>query len=244
MHVIFKKYGQIIEITEIEKEPSKVRLPSTRKRRAIFGVRRPDNIRRTKQICLRRLLSAIEDFGSPLLATLTFSGDASDASYANDSLRSFQVRLRNKYPKAESIFIPELSPKGRIHFHGALFNLPMSLGDTKIGRRIVAYGDERKTRVLAKIWGEGYFDVRKTDGSLRLAYYITKYINKGGGETLFNAMRLLRISRGIPKEIVVRGKLARELQRRYADKKTIKEWEGDNIFLGKISRKTYDTKNI
>lgn len=242
MYFIFKKYGEIIEITQIEKEPrpKKVRLYSTRKRGDLFGRRRPDNIRRTRQICVRRVLSALEDFGCPLLVTLTFSGDASDASYANDSLRGFQVRLRNKYPDAHSLFIPELSPKGRIHFHGLLFNVPLSLGDTRQGGRTISHGLERAERTLAKLWGEGYVDATQTDGSGRLAYYISKYITKGSGETMFNAMRMLRISHGFPKEIVIRGKLAEYLAHRYANQsRHVKEWEGDNMFLGKINRKTY-----
>ena len=239
MHIIFKKYGPIVEITEIEKEPLKVRVHASRKRNHIFGRRRMDNMRRSRQICVRRVFSAIEDYGAPLLVTLTFRGDASDASYANDSLRTFQVRLRAKYPKAQSLFIPELSPKGRIHFHGLLFNVPLCLGDTRKGRRIISHGDERRTRTLAKLWGEGFVDAVKTDGSGKLAYYISKYVTKGAGEVLFNAMRMLRISHGFPKEIVIRGKMAEYIASRYVDQKPIKEWERENPFLKKIKRKTY-----
>ena len=57
---------------------------------------------------------------------------------ANDSLRVFQVRLRAEYPLAQSFFIPELSPRGRIHFHGLLFNVPLSLGDTRQGKRCIS----------------------------------------------------------------------------------------------------------
>ena len=221
MSFIYKKYGEIIEITEIEKEPCKVRLYSSRKRDSIYRARRSDNIRRTKQICVRRLFSALEDFGCPLLVTLTFNGDASDASYANDSLRIFQVRLRNKYPEAQSLFIPELSPRGRIHFHGLLFNVPLSLGDTRKGRRVISYGDERKTRILANLWGEGFVDATKTDGSPKLAYYISKYITKNSDETLFNAMRILRTSHGFPKEITFRGRMAEELALRFSKRKPL-----------------------
>ncbi|MEK7095093.1 MAG: hypothetical protein AAB917_00350 [Patescibacteria group bacterium] len=185
------------------------------------------------------MLSALEEYGCPLLVTLTFAGDASDASYANDSLRAFQVRLRTQYSSAQSIFIPELSPRGRIHFHGLLFNVPMSLGDTRKGKRTFSYGDERKTRILAKLWGEGYVDATATNGSGRLAYYISKYITKGAGEILFNAMRMLRISHGFPKEEVVRGKMAEKLAKSYDKKKPIREWSKPNIFLGKITKKTY-----
>lgn len=244
MPFIFKKYGPIVEITEIEKEPSKVRVHASRKRNPVFGRRRMDNTRRTRQICVRRVFSAIEDYGAPLLVTLTFRGDASDASYANDSLRVFQVRLRAKYPQAQSLFIPELSPRGRIHFHGLIFNVPLCLGDTRKGRLIISHGDERRTRTLAKLWGEGYVDATKTDGSGKLAYYISKYVTKGAGETLFNAMRMLRISHGFPKEIVVRGKMAEELARRYSAKTPFKEWERENPFLKKITRKVYHLKEL
>lgn len=245
MYVIFRKYGQTVEITEIEKDPPKGRLPFTRKRRDVFGARRPDNTRRAKKICVWRVSSAIEDFGCPLLVTLTFSGDADDAFYASDSLRGFQVRLRARFPDAQSLFVPELSPRGRIHFHGLLFNVPLSLGDTRASGRVVSYGTERKERTLAKLWGEGFVDAVATDGSPKLAHYISKYITKGADHVIFNGMRrLLRISHGFPREIVIDGEFAKFLSERYAAKyQPIDEWEGENIFLGKIIKKTYFHEN-
>jgi hypothetical protein len=240
MPVVCRIYGPITEITEFEKKPRpKVRVYRPRKRSRVYGHRRSDNIRRTRQICVRRVFSALKAFGCPLLVTLTFAGDASDASYANDSLRTFQVRLRTAFPNAHSLFIPELSPRGRIHFHGLLFNVPLSLGDTRIGKRVVSRGLERTDRTFAKLWGEGFVDARKTDGSPALGYYLCKYITKGGGETLFNAMRMLRISHGFPKETILRGDLAEETKRAYAQRQPIKKWSGEQPFLGKITRKTY-----
>lgn len=239
MPLVYRKYGEIVEITEYEKTPSQVRVSRPRERHSLHGPRRSDNIRRTKQICLRRVYAGIEAYGRPLLATFTFAGDASDASYANDSLRDFQVRLRRRFPGAQSLFVPELSPKGRIHFHGLLFNLPLHLGDTREGRRVVSFGTERAERILAKLWGEGYVDVRQTDGSPALGHYLTKYILKGAGEVMFNAMRLLRISHGFAPDIVIRGSFVEILQEKYASLDPIKEWEGENPFLGKIRRKTY-----
>jgi hypothetical protein len=239
MYTIYREYGETVEITEIERRPSKVRLPNARERSAVYGARRSDNIWRTRKICLRRVSAALKKLGCPLLVTLTFRGDASDASYANDSLRFFQVRLRNKFPQAQSIFIPELSPRGRIHFHGLIFNVPLSLGDTRQGRRIILHGKERSKRVLAKLWGEGFVDATKTDGSGRLVRYISKYITKGCGQTLFNAMRILRISHGFPKELTVRGNFAEYLNARYSEQKPVYERSGETPFLGKITKKFY-----
>jgi hypothetical protein len=242
MYVIYRKYGENIEITEFEKKPLKVRVSRTRKRDSIYRPRRPDNIRRTRNICLRRVFSAIEEYGNPLLATFTFAGDASDASFANDSLRDFQVRLRARFPGAQSLFIPELSKRGRIHFHGLIFNVPMHLGDSRTSGRRLKDGEERKTRTLASLWGKGFVDVVQTDGSGALAGYITKYITKGAGEVMFNAMRLLRISHGFPQEIVIRDEFAELLRDKYATQEAVKVWEGDNIFLGKMTRKYYKQK--
>ncbi len=242
MNVILKRYGEITEITETEKSPSKIRISSSRNRKDIYGERRRDNIKRTRQICLRRMSVAVKDFGSPLLITLTFEGDASDASYANDSIRHFQVRLQTRYTNAQSIFVPELSPRGRIHFHGLIFNLPMHLGDKKKGRRVITYGSERDTRELFELWGKGYVDVKQTDGSRRLAGYISKYITKAGGEVMFNAMRLIRVSRGIKKEEIYRGQVAEDMQKSYADKKPDYEWNGENRYQGKINKKIYYEK--
>lgn len=242
MPIIYKKYGHTAEITEIEKEPSKVRVYTPRKRRTVYGPRRPDNVRRTKQTCVRRVLTALAEFGCPLFLTLTFAGDASDAAYANDALRRFQVRLRNKYPAAQSIFGVDLSPRGRIHFHGLLFNVPLSLGDKSQGRRIVAYGEEREKRTLAKLWGEGNLDARQTDGSERLAYYVSKYITKTASQPLFNAMRPFRISQGFPKEVVLHGEVAEYVASHYAKRKPDREWIGERDYVGIIIKKIYYQK--
>ena len=240
MPFIYRKYGKTVEITEIEKTPLPVRVFASRERRTVYGARREDNIRRTKKICMWRVSAALEEFGPGLLLTLTFAGDASDAAHANDSLRRFQVRLRSKYPQAQSIFVPELSPRGRIHFHGLLFNVPLSLGDTRARGRIISHGEERATRELANLWGEGFVDALKTDDSGRLAHYISKYITKGGSQVMFNAMRILRISHGFPKELTIRGDFAKYLALRYSGKQPVREWEMENQFLGKITRKIYD----
>jgi len=245
MYVNIKKYGQFTEITRYERQPNppKVRVYRTIDKNRPIGARRPDNINRTRQICVRRVSAGITTFGCPLLVTLTFRGDASDAAHANDSLRRFQVRLRNKYPLAESLFVPELSPKGRIHFHGLLFNVPMHLGDTRKGRRTVHHGTERKDRILAQLWMVGYVDVRQTDGSNRLAFYISKYITKGSNEVMFNAMRMIRVTRGIPRETIVRGDLAKILEAEYADQKPLTEWSADSPFVGQITKRLYVTES-
>lgn len=238
MPYIYREYGDTIETTEFEKEPSKVRVSATRARGAIYGERRSDSLRRARQICLRRVSAAIKEFGSPLLCTLTFRGDASDAAFASDALGRFQVRLRLRFPGSHSLFVPEISPRGRIHFHGLVFRVSLSYGDTRKGRRIISYGEERNSRIFAKLWGQGFVDLRQTDGSYRLAHYLSKYIMKAAGNVLFNAMHLIRISQGFPREFVARDLYAEYLVDQI-NSLPLYEWSGDTAWLGRIEKKWY-----
>lgn len=248
------KSGARIEITTLEKRPQK-RTTTVRRSRArgdVLMPRRPDNLRRSAQRCLRLLLTALPIYGSPLLVTLTFQGDASDSQYAGDALSDFQKRLRFQYRDSHSFFVPERSRKGRIHFHGLLFGLPPSLGDIKEGKRTIFVGTERTDRTLAKLWREGFVDLQQTNGSIRLAYYITGYFNKGAGEILFVGMRIPRVSHGFPQPQKYKGVLATFIRKFLTDRKPDSEWsskKGDKLseFFGKITKKTYtlaDTESI
>jgi len=237
-----KYYGNITEITTVEKKTRKRSFfLRTRKRSAIIPVRRPDNLRRTKQLCMRRVSCALADLGVPLFVTLTFKGSASNVWYASRALSAFQRRLRAKYPLVHSVFVPELSPRGRLHFHGLLFGVPLHFGDVKVGRRVISYGTERRDRTLAKLWREGHLDALQTDGSYRLAGYISKYITKGAEHPLFAGIRIMRVSQGFPREIVVRDEYFTEkILPKFTNRKPVSYWEHDSIFLGKITKTRYD----
>lgn len=198
----YRKYGKTIEITKIEKQSSGIRrVSNTRKSGLPINPRRPDSISRTKRICLRKLLSAFEIFGSPLLITLTFSGSASDVLFSSKALTRFQRRLSISFPNSASLFVPELSPRGRIHFHGLLFGVSQEWGDVKKGKYTLSFGRERKERYFQKLWGCGFVDLLQTDGSTRLAHYLSKYIAKASSEPFLSPLRLIRSSKGFPSPI-------------------------------------------
>ena len=56
---------------------------------------------------------------------------------------------------------------------------------------------------------------------------------------MFNAMRMLRCSRGIPKETVIRDELALPLEEAYAGDTPISEWSDDSPYVGHITKKLY-----
>ena len=241
--IILRKYGHTIEITKTQKDIKSSRrgLSSTRKTGGIIELRRADSIRRTKRICLRKLLSAIEELGAPLFFTLTFQGSASDVLVASRRLSYFQRRLQIEFSGCQSLFIPELSSGGRIHYHGLVFGLSQDWGNSKEGKRVIHDGREESERKFAQLWGYGFVDILKTDGSPRLATYLTKYVAKGSGEPLFAPVRLVRCSKGFPTEQTVRGEHAECLMGRYEHLKPSFEAEFYTPFLGTIKKQFFDT---
>ncbi|MFA6251564.1 MAG: hypothetical protein WC603_02985 [Candidatus Paceibacterota bacterium] len=241
--ILYRKYGKTIEITKTQKEPSPIRrVSSSRKNGEPLAVRRADSVRRTKRICLRRLLSAIEELGSPLFITLTFQGSASDVLFSSSALTRFQRRLSISFPNSQSLFVPELSPGGRIHFHGLLFGVSQEWGDVKKGKRTISIGRERKERVFSKLWGFGFVDLLQTDGSPRLAYYVSKYVIKASYEPFLTPLRLVRTSRGFPKPTEYRFKTESEFNYLFSRMKLRNVWEFSTYtpYLGKVSKIFYD----
>lgn len=241
MQYLLRKYGKTLEVTTYEKKinPKKICL-RFKKRSDVVGQRRIDSVRRTRKIFVRRVLSAIEENGSPLLLTLTFKGSASDAYFANEALSAFQRRLRIECPEASSVFVPELSPRGRIHFHGLLFGVSSDWGDSYKGRQLLSVGRERLERRFAGYWKQGFVDVRQTDGSPKLAFYLVKYVLGAGNEVLFNAMRLLRFSKNFSHEITIRDSfICKRIIDGLGSRRLVSEWFVDSVFLGRITKSLY-----
>jgi len=84
-------------------------------------------------------------------------------------LRIFHQNLRYKFGSGFSyIATPEFGTKStrRLHYHVLYFNLPSEINK------------ERSTRILAKIWGNGFVDLIQTDGNAKLSGYLSKYMGK------------------------------------------------------------------
>jgi len=253
MPVKMTQYGDYIQFTEWERETKNEdrQRPKTRASRVhatryglrLHKSRRIDSLRRSRTILVRRVLCAIEEFGNPLFFTLTFndakSEGARSASVGGLAVARFLRRLRDVYPKSESVIVPELSKGFRIHYHGLLFGVPESVGDVIIDGRTVALGSERSDRLLAKAFAVGFVDCRRTDGSPNLAGYLGKYLTKAYGEPLFSRHRLIRTTRGIPHPYVHTGPLAKYLMDKYNRKEELFKVQSLNKFLGLITIKKY-----
>lgn len=242
--ILFRKYGRTIEITETQKEKTNSirRLSNTSRDSLFVFIRRVDSVRRTRRICMRKLLSAIEKFGSPLFVTLTFSGSASDIFLCSKHLSDFFRRVRVEFPESQCLFVPELSPRGRIHFHGLIFNVSQEWGDSKKGKKYISYGRERKDRLFQKLWRVGFVDVLKTDGSPRLATYISKYISKTADEPFLAPLRLIRTTQGFPDALEIRSLNMEQLNRHYKflHLTPVFKSEFNTPFLGLIKKTFYN----
>lgn len=92
--------------------------------------------------------------------TLTYSSFINKLSQSNNLFNNFNVKIRNLFPNYKYIAVPEYQKSGRLHYH-LLNNLP--------------YIPKEK---IAKLWGNGYIDVRRLDNKKNIPIYVGKYISK------------------------------------------------------------------
>lgn len=172
------KSGDIVEIFEYEKAPAirprikrsrpePVEEAPTDERDSIAKQRRLDNLKRTRQRFIRTVRSNLSRSSPPAFLTLTFRGIVSIQD-ASPCLTRFTRRL-SKYVQSDYryIAVPEFQKRGSVHYHVLIWGLPEKLITT-----------ERQTRFIADLWGEGFIDIIKTDGSPKLAGYLAKYMVK------------------------------------------------------------------
>jgi len=240
----FIQYGNEIQFITWEKDrkgerkKASSRVPPSLFGLPVYGLRRPDSLRRSKTILVRRVLCAIEEFGSPILLTLTYNDTKSEGAHnsrvSSEALRAFSSSLRGLYPGCCAVFVPEVSPNNRIHYHGLLFGVPETIGDKVVGRNVISLGTERASRGLAKAWGIGFVDAKRTDGNPRLAYYLGKYLTKCGSDPLLGRSRLVRYIGSFPKPYTSTGAFAEELRRRYIGETTIYKVKSNTPFMGHL----------
>lgn len=116
---------------------------------------------------IKRLGYANVGYGGCTLITQTFDRDC-DLKEAWRCNTLFFQRFRKYDRQLRYISVLELQKSGRPHFHSLVFS------DFVYKK---AY-HERSTRFLAKIWGEGFLDAVRTDSSLKLISYLSKYLTK------------------------------------------------------------------
>jgi len=203
------QYGNTYEILRFEKPllatPVNVFSPVPRffKRRvkSTGTFKMMQNIQRTKRNMRQRISVLTETMGPPAFASFTVrpkvKGDTStqvhDIGEALEMWRLFTRRMKKAYPDVAFVRVPERHESGAIHFHAAMFGLPLNQPCVmkKMGRRLVEACPrhrycERKSRALRKVWGHGHVDLSEARKPDSIGGYLAKYLTKGEPDwTLF-----------------------------------------------------------
>jgi len=128
-------------------------------------IRRSDTLSRLRRHFYRTVRANIFR-AAPDLLTLTMR-DVREISAAYRYLTLFVQKLRRRH--GDNFFyiaVPEFQKRGAVHFHILIWGFNQYVES------------ERKTRYLATLWGHGYVDFIQTDGSPKLAGYLSKYMGK------------------------------------------------------------------
>jgi len=204
-------YGDIAEVYEYEKNISSnrgnkrlsaIQRKRQRERLASSTYTRSDySIKRAKRNFFRlchhnNLLADTISF-----VTLTYADDPVYSSCGRD-IALFFKKLRSRYEsighkQISYIAVPELTKKGRYHFHLLIYNLPP---DITTGEITIADSESRATRNIQRLWGKGYVTADLASyTSTGIAGYMAKYMGKALGDAKFGVRRGYNSSRNIAK---------------------------------------------
>jgi len=203
-------YGNIIEVQEYERDlpkytdeqkefavyARKQNLVANRKnetRRQKFNrTKRQDNARRTANAFIRKVIANFGQSDFSILVTLTYSKNEISPKKGYSDFKSFARSVVRNYGKqVRYIAVPEFQKSGRLHFHALFWGLPSLL----VKR-------ERKTREFAFYWKRGFVDLKLTDSSDRVAYYLSKYMKKGFLDFRLFGHRSYLSSRNLVKPVI------------------------------------------
>lgn len=152
-------------------------------------VRNKANARRSVLAFKRLVSSNLGESDCPVFLTLTYAENLTDLRRARKDFNSFATNVKNRYGKQiRFVCVPEFQKRGAIHFHTLFWGLPSILVER-----------ERDTRVLAKLWGKGFIDLKKTDGNKKIAGYCAKYMQKSFLDERLSGMRAWTASRNLKK---------------------------------------------
>jgi len=199
-------------------------------------VRSEDDARRAVLVFRRIAYANIKGLGNPVLASFTYSENMDDFETAREDWRTFAKRATLAFGSAfRYICVTEFQERGAIHYHALLWGIPSSVVVT-----------ERHTRLVASLWGKGFIDLRQTDGSTKLATYLSKYTSKTFSDIRLSGRRAYTTSRNIIRPVLDRGAVlsmyfSGELQG-VPDLSTAvvaHESEYDTLSLGRVNYKKY-----
>lgn len=186
MYVKIIKSGNLIEQWEYEKEPV-VR----KQRRFKVNIKRSGrswaNLERSRKAFYRLVRANLTGDARPALLTLTMYQNYGIA-YSYKCFTAYIRRLRDSsiIGQFRYITVPEFQKRGAVHFHCLIWGITDDIID-----------NERSTRLLQSRWLYGFLDITRTDGSPKLAGYLSKYMSKAMQDIRLMAQKGYTASRNI-----------------------------------------------
>lgn len=160
-------------------------------------IRKKENTRRAVLAFNRLVSSNLGSTDVPILITLTYAKieHAQDVSISRKDFNIFARSLRDTFnDQIRYICVSEFQKRGAIHFHALFWGLPESL-----------VREERHTRRIAKIWGRGFVDLVQTDGNIKIAGYLSKYLAKSFEDQRLDNKKAYITSRNLKRPIFDRN---------------------------------------
>jgi len=150
---------------------------------------------RSAVVAFRRLVASnLRRSDAPLLVTLTYAENQQSLAQARADFNAFAKRAANRFGDAfRYIVVCEFQQRGAIHFHALVWGIPPGV-----------VKQERRTRLVAGLWAKGFVDLRKTDGSVRLAGYLAKYMKKMFLDQRLAGKKAYIASRNITRPVIVK----------------------------------------
>jgi len=162
--------GNLVETYEYKQDYIERRIKS--RTRAVRCVRtsvrnrRADNLRRLTTKFARLVRANLVGSNPPLFCTFTML-EVVPVGNAYRLLSRCIQRLRIRYGKAfRYVAVPEYQKRGAVHFHLLIWGLGVTVEN------------ERQERNIQRAWRYGYVDCVQTDGHVKLARYLAKYMQK------------------------------------------------------------------
>jgi len=157
--------------------------------------RRKANVRNSVLAFKRLVLANLGRDSRPIFVSLTYAGNTSDITEAREDFKTFSKGLTARYGKQiRYICVPEWQKRGAIHFHALFWGLPTTLVRA-----------ERRSRVVATLWGKGFVDLKETDGHAKIASYLSKYMSKVFIDERLAGKKAYTTSRNIIRPVVDRN---------------------------------------
>ena len=234
-------YGDNIEIYEYDHKPPPHKVGKRKKdeksepdEERKFEKRKNNAIQAQRNF--RRLVGANLP-SKPLLISFTYNVFMGDITTGYRDYKSFVQALRYRFGKdLKYIVVPEFQKSGRVHFHALFWGLPNKIAS-----------QERRTRLVAKMWGKGFVDIIETDGHGKISSYLAKYMAKAFVDKRLRNQKAYATSRNITRPVVEKDGLIMPLLYAHVEEHAapVIDKQYNTKWLGKCRHRLFKkTKNI